>query len=78
MRASSHQHPRGANRRRALLSRRSWSPPSASSAAALVGGAPAATPQEELRQTRDKLEGVRESQSELAATIAEQNRRSTR
>jgi septal ring factor EnvC (AmiA/AmiB activator) len=41
--------------------------------AALVSGALAATPQEELQSTRDKLEGVRESQSELAATIAEQN-----
>jgi len=39
-----------------------------------AGSAPAETPQEELEATRDKLEGVREEQSDLAATIAEQNR----
>jgi septal ring factor EnvC (AmiA/AmiB activator) len=33
-----------------------------------------ADPQEELEATRDKLEGVRAQQSDLAATIAEQNR----
>ena len=33
-----------------------------------------ADPQEKLEQTRDKLEGVRAEQSDLAASIAEQNR----
>jgi septal ring factor EnvC (AmiA/AmiB activator) len=42
-------------------------------AGSLAAAAPAATPQQELSQTRDKLEGVRETQSSLAATIAEQN-----
>ncbi len=42
-------------------------------AGSLAAAAPAATPQQELRQTRNKLEGVRETQSSLAATIAEQN-----
>jgi septal ring factor EnvC (AmiA/AmiB activator) len=32
-----------------------------------------ADPQEKLERTRDKLEGVREQESDLAATIAEQN-----
>ena len=35
--------------------------------------APAKTPQEKLESTQGKLEGVREDQSSLAATIAEQN-----
>ncbi len=35
--------------------------------------APAKTPQEKLEATQGKLEGVREDQSALAATIAEQN-----
>ncbi|MBS1880231.1 MAG: hypothetical protein JST31_11995, partial [Actinobacteria bacterium] len=39
-----------------------------------AGSAPAATPREELQETRNKLEGVRGRSSELAATIAEQNR----
>jgi len=38
-----------------------------------AGSAPAQTPQEKLEATRDKLEGVREDSSSLAATIAEQN-----
>ncbi len=33
-----------------------------------------ADPQQKLKQTRDKLEGVREESSDLTATIAEQNR----
>jgi septal ring factor EnvC (AmiA/AmiB activator) len=37
-------------------------------------GAPAETPQEELEQTRDKLEDVRGEQSAVAASLAEQNR----
>jgi peptidoglycan hydrolase CwlO-like protein len=41
--------------------------------AAAVASAPAATPQEKLEATQGKLEGVREDQSALAATIAEQN-----
>jgi peptidoglycan hydrolase CwlO-like protein len=43
-------------------------------AATWQASAPAATPQEKLESTRDKLEGVRADQSELAETIAEQNR----
>lgn len=39
-----------------------------------AGTAPAKTPQEKLEATRDKLEGVREDSSALAATIAEQNK----
>jgi peptidoglycan hydrolase CwlO-like protein len=39
-----------------------------------AGSAPAETPQEKLEATQDKLEGVREDSSALAATIAEQNR----
>jgi peptidoglycan hydrolase CwlO-like protein len=39
-----------------------------------VASAPAKTPQEKLEATQGKLEGVREDQSALAATIAEQNR----
>jgi septal ring factor EnvC (AmiA/AmiB activator) len=74
MRASSTNTPGGSKRRRAL-------PPIALLLAALVvvaaswaSSALAETPQEELRDTRQKLEGVREDQSNLAATIAEQNR----
>jgi peptidoglycan hydrolase CwlO-like protein len=40
---------------------------------ALQGTAPAATPQEKLDATQGKLDSVQESQSALAATIAEQN-----
>ena len=43
-------------------------------AASWAGSAPAQTPQEKLEATRDKLEGVREDSSALAATIAEQNK----
>jgi len=39
-----------------------------------VASAPAETPREELEKTRNKLEGVRASQSELTETIAAQNR----
>jgi peptidoglycan hydrolase CwlO-like protein len=42
-------------------------------ASSWAGSAPAQTPQEKLEATRDKLEGVREDSSALAATIAEQN-----
>jgi len=42
-------------------------------ASSWAGSAPAETPQEKLEATRDKLEGVREDSSSLAATIAEQN-----
>jgi peptidoglycan hydrolase CwlO-like protein len=45
-----------------------------SALAMTVARAPAETPQEELEATRGKLEDVRESQSALAETIAEQNR----
>jgi septal ring factor EnvC (AmiA/AmiB activator) len=74
MRASLSNTPGGSKRRRTL-------PPIALLLAALVvvaaswaSSALAETPQEELRDTRQKLEGVREDQSNLAATIAEQNR----
>jgi peptidoglycan hydrolase CwlO-like protein len=43
-------------------------------ASSWAASAPAKTPQEKLEATRDKLEGVREDSSALAATIAEQNR----
>jgi peptidoglycan hydrolase CwlO-like protein len=43
-------------------------------ASSWAGSAPAQTPQEKLEATRDKLEGVREDSSALAATIAEQNK----
>jgi peptidoglycan hydrolase CwlO-like protein len=43
-------------------------------ASSWADSAPAKTPQEKLEATRDKLEGVREDQSALAETIAEQNR----
>jgi len=43
-------------------------------ASSWAGSAPAQTPQEKLEATRDKLEGVREDSSSLAATIAEQNK----
>jgi peptidoglycan hydrolase CwlO-like protein len=43
-------------------------------ASSWADSAPAKTPQEKLEATRDKLEGVREDSSALAATIAEQNR----
>lgn len=39
-----------------------------------VSRAPAETPQEELEQTRNALEGVRQDQSQLAESIAAQNR----
>jgi septal ring factor EnvC (AmiA/AmiB activator) len=74
MRASLTNTPAGANRRRALLL-------AALLVAALsvfialldAGSAPAASPREELQETRGQLEGVRGKSSELAATIAEQN-----
>jgi septal ring factor EnvC (AmiA/AmiB activator) len=43
-------------------------------AASWAGTAPAATPQEKLEATRDKLEGVQEDSASLAETIAGQNR----
>ncbi len=43
-------------------------------ASSWAGSAPADTPQEKLEATRDKLEGVRAQESDLAETIAEQNR----
>jgi peptidoglycan hydrolase CwlO-like protein len=42
--------------------------------ASLASSAPAETPQEKLESTQDKLEGVRADQSELAETIAAQNK----
>ncbi|HEV7615841.1 MAG TPA: hypothetical protein VGO36_06395 [Solirubrobacterales bacterium] len=42
-------------------------------AASLEASAPAKTPQQKLDATQGKLEGVRENQSALAETIAEQN-----
>lgn len=43
-------------------------------AASWAGSAPAATPQEKLEATKEKLDGVQAHQSALAETIAEQNR----
>jgi septal ring factor EnvC (AmiA/AmiB activator) len=64
----------GANRRRALLVAALLVAITSVLAASLwAGRAPAATPQDELQETRDKLEGVRGHSEELAATVAEQN-----
>ncbi len=75
MRASLTNTHAGANRRRALLLA-ALLVAILSIATALLdaGKAPAATPQEELQETRDRLEGVRGQSESLAATIAEQNR----
>jgi septal ring factor EnvC (AmiA/AmiB activator) len=75
MRASLTDTPAGANRRRALLFAALLVTALSVFAALLnAGAAPAATPREELQQTRNKLEGVRGRSTELATTIAEQNR----
>ena len=66
-------HP-GAIRRRALLFAALLLTALTVTAAVWQGSSPAKTPQEKLEKTRDKLEGVRADQSELAETIAEQNR----
>ena len=75
MRASLTNTHAGAIRRRALLLAAILA--TALSVFAVLydaGSAPAATPKEELQETRDKLEGVRGRSENLAATIAEQNR----
>jgi peptidoglycan hydrolase CwlO-like protein len=73
MRASlSDTHP-GVTRRRALLFAALLLAALCALAAAWEGSAPARTPQEKLEATQGKLAHVRESQSALAATIAEQN-----
>ncbi len=64
----------GAIRRRALLLAALLLTALTVAAAVWQGSAPAETPQEKLEKTRDKLEGVRADQSDLAETIAEQNR----
>jgi septal ring factor EnvC (AmiA/AmiB activator) len=75
MRASLTDTHAGANRRRALLLAAFLVAASSVFFALLdAGPAPAATPHEELQETRDQLEGVRGKSTELAATIAEQNR----
>ncbi|MGE5407895.1 MAG: hypothetical protein ACM3NV_04730 [Syntrophothermus sp.] len=74
MRASLTDTRTGANRRRALLLAALLLTVLTALAAVWQGSAPAETPQEKLESTRDKLEGVRANQSELAETIAEQNR----
>jgi len=72
MRAPSlHTHPA---KRRALLLAALILGALCALAIAWEGSAPAATPQEKLEATQGKLDHVRESQSALAATIAEQNR----
>jgi septal ring factor EnvC (AmiA/AmiB activator) len=73
MRASLTKTPGGKTRRRALPLIALLVAALAVLTASWAATALAATPQQELRSTRDKLEGVRESTSELAATIAEQN-----
>ncbi len=74
MRAHLTDTQQGANRRRALLLAALLLTALIVAAAAWQGSAPAKTPQEKLQATRDKLEGVRADQSELAETIAAQNR----
>ena len=75
MRASLTNTHAGANRRRALLLAALLVAVLSLTTALLdAGKAPAATPQDELRETRDRLEGVRGRSESLAATIAEQNR----
>ena len=72
MRAPSlHTHPA---KRRALLLAALILGALCALAIAWEGSAPAATPQEKLEATQGKLDHVRESQSALADTIAEQNR----
>jgi peptidoglycan hydrolase CwlO-like protein len=65
-------HP-GATRRRALLFAALLLGTLCLLAVSLEASAPAATPQEKLESTQNKLEGVRANQSSLAETIAEQN-----
>jgi peptidoglycan hydrolase CwlO-like protein len=65
-------HP-GATKRRALLFAALLLGALCVLAASLEASAPAATPQQKLSATQGKLEHVQESQSALAATIAEQN-----
>jgi len=74
MRASLLNTDTGANRRRALLLAALLVAVLSVTAALLDAGPAAATPQEELKETRDRLEGVRDRSENLAATIAEQNR----
>lgn len=75
MRASLTNTTSGADRRRALLLAALLVAAISILAGSLwAAGAPAATPHEELRETRDELEGVRGRSESLAATIAEQNR----
>jgi septal ring factor EnvC (AmiA/AmiB activator) len=75
MRASLTNTHTGANRRRALLLAALLVAAFSVFVALLdAGSAPAATPHEELQETRNKLEGVRGRSEDLAATIAEQNR----
>lgn len=75
MRASLTKTPTGVVQRRALLFA-ALLVAALSVFAALydAGSAAAATPKEELQETRDELEGVRGRSESLAATIAEQNR----
>ncbi len=74
MRASLTNIHAGANRRRALLLAALLVTVFTVFAGSLwAGSAPAATPHEELQETRDRLEGVRGQSEDLAATIAEQN-----
>jgi septal ring factor EnvC (AmiA/AmiB activator) len=64
----------GTARRRALLLAALLLAALCAVAGSWAASAPADTPQEKLEDTRDKLEGVRADQSDLAETIAEQNR----
>ncbi|HET7574772.1 MAG TPA: hypothetical protein VFJ99_06630 [Solirubrobacterales bacterium] len=64
----------GVARRRALLLAVLLLAALCAVAGSWAASAPAETPQEKLEDTRDKLEGVRADQSDLAETIAEQNR----
>lgn len=70
---SSHTTSRAA-RRRALVFAALLLAALCALAVASAGRAPAATPQEKLEATKEKLDGVQAHQSALAETIAEQNR----
>ncbi|HEX8754534.1 MAG TPA: hypothetical protein VF731_14070 [Solirubrobacterales bacterium] len=74
MQAFSSHTTSGAARRRALTLAALLLAALCALAASWAGSAPAATPQEKMEATKEKLEGVQAHQSALAETIAEQNR----
>jgi peptidoglycan hydrolase CwlO-like protein len=70
---SSASHP-GATKRRLLIFAALFLAALCALAVSLEASAPAKTPQEKYDATKEKLEGVQEDQSSLAATLEEQNR----